>query len=88
MGVNKKLIILWVKQYEHNGLDGFMKRYTNYTQKFKLNVLNFMIEKGTSLTETTTIFNLPAPPTILVWREQWNHKESMLFNHRKSGFRS
>ncbi|MGE7917034.1 hypothetical protein [Lysinibacillus xylanilyticus] len=52
LGANKKLIIIWVQQYEHNGLNAFIKRCTNYTQQFKLDVLNFMIENGTSLIET------------------------------------
>lgn len=49
----------------------------NYTQQFKLDVLNFMIETGTSLTETAATFNIPAPSTILVWRRQL---ESLPFN--------
>jgi len=70
IGVNKKSIFIWVKQYEHNGLNAFIKRCTNYTQQFKLGVLNFMIENGTSLTETAATFNIPAPSTVLVWRRQ------------------
>ena len=51
----------WVKQFEYNGEEAFKKRYTNYTQQFKLDVLNFMNEKGTSLIETAAIFNIPSP---------------------------
>lgn len=49
IGVNKKSNFIWVIQYEHNGLDAFIKRCTNYKQRFKLDVLNFTIENGTSL---------------------------------------
>ena len=31
-----------------NGVEAFVKRYTNYTQQFKLDVLNYMTENGTS----------------------------------------
>ena len=54
----------WVKQYENNGEKAFIKQYTNYTQQFKIDVLNFMTENGTSLNETAAIFNIPAPSTI------------------------
>ena len=29
-----------------NGVEAFVKRYTNYTRQFKLDVLNYMNEKG------------------------------------------
>ncbi len=38
----------WVKQYDYNGVEAFIKPYTNYTIEFKLDVLKFMIENGTS----------------------------------------
>ena len=32
-----------------NGVEAFIKRYTTYTAQFKLDVLNYMNEHGTSL---------------------------------------
>lgn len=60
LGTNHKAILKWVKQYEYNGVEAFVKRYTNYTQQFKLDVLNYIIEHGTSLVETAAIFNIAA----------------------------
>ncbi len=68
--VDKQSILKWVKQYEYNGEKAFIKRYTSYTQQFKLDVLNYMTEQGTSLIETAAIFNIPAPSTIGTWRKQ------------------
>jgi len=85
IGVNKKSIFIWVKQYEQNGLDAFIKRCTNYTQQFKLGVLNFMIENGTSLTETAATFNIPAPSTVLVWRRQLETQGLDAFQSKKKG---
>lgn len=68
LGTNHKVILKWVKQYEYNGVDAFIKRYTNYTQQFKLDVLNYMTEHGTSFVETAATFNISAPSTILVWK--------------------
>lgn len=71
IGVAHRNLLTWVKQYEHNGDEAFMKRCTNYTQQFKLDVLNFMTENGTSLNETAAIFKIAAPSTILVWKKQF-----------------
>jgi len=46
LGTDNKAILKWVKQYEYNGVEAFVKSYTNYTQQFKLDVLNCMIEHG------------------------------------------
>ena len=39
--------------------EAFKKRYTNYSSQFKLDVLNYMNEHGTSINETAAIFNIP-----------------------------
>ncbi len=70
LGVDNKSIVKWVKQYEYNGAEAFVIQYTNYTIQFKLDVLNYMIEHGTSLIETAAIFNIAAPSTIITWRKQ------------------
>ena len=51
MGTDHKAILNWAKQYEYNGVEAFIKRYTNYSAQFKLDVLNYMIEHGTSIHE-------------------------------------
>jgi transposase-like protein len=66
---NHQAILKWVKQYEYNGVEAFVKSCKNYTQQFKLDVLNYMIEYGTSLNDTAAIFKIPAPSTITVWRK-------------------
>ncbi len=71
IGISNTIILNWVNQYKQNGVEAFLKRCTNYTRQFKLDVLNFMIENGMSLFETAAIFNIPAPSTISVWK---NHE--------------
>ncbi|KOO48756.1 transposase [Viridibacillus arvi] len=85
IGVDDTAIHKWVKQYEHNGVEAFIKQYTNYTQQFKLNVLNFMIEYGTSLNETAAIFKIAAPSTILVWRRQLETQGMDALQSKKKG---
>ncbi|TKI53427.1 hypothetical protein FC756_24105 [Lysinibacillus mangiferihumi] len=55
-------------KYEYNGVEAFIQPYTNYTLAIKMDVLNFMMEKGTSLNETAAVFKIPAPSTISVWK--------------------
>jgi transposase len=85
IGADDKIIRVWKKQYEHNGVEAFIKRYTNYTPQFKLDVLNFMIENGTSLTETAAIFGIAAPSTILQWRKQFETKGFGALQSQKKG---
>lgn len=77
------VILNWVNRYKQSGVEAFLKRYLNYTQQFKLDLLNFIIENGTPLFEAAAIFNIPAPSTIIVWKNNSKHKESMSFNQRK-----
>ena len=88
IGTTKRTILTWLKQYEHNGEEAFKKRYTNYTQQFKLDVLNFMIENGTSLNETAAIFKIAAPSTIHVWRKQFEALGVDALQSKKKGHTS
>ena len=69
IGTSESVIMNWVKQFEHHGIEGLTKKsYTNYTAQFKLDVLNYMNDNGTSPNETAVIFNIPSPATIRTWR--------------------
>lgn len=69
MGTSASVIMNWVKQYEYQGVEGLSKKsYTNYSAQFKLDVLNYMIDNGTSPNETAVIFNISSPATIRTWR--------------------
>ena len=85
IGTDHQAILKWVKQYEYNGVAAFIKRYTNYSPQFKLDVLNYMIENGTSLNETAAIFGIAAPSTILQWRKQFETKGFDALQSKKKG---
>ena len=85
LGTDNKAILKWVKQYEYNGVEAFIQPYTNYTLEFKMDVLNFMIENGTSLNETAAIFKIPAPSTISVWRKQYETQGLDALQSKKKG---
>lgn len=82
---DKKAVLKWVIQYEYNGVEAFVKRYTNYTQQFKLDVLNYMIGNGTSLLETTALFNIAIPSTIGSWRKQVDTQGIDALQSKKKG---
>jgi transposase len=69
IGVHKSKLQYWVKKYQYHGEKAFIKCYTNYSVPYKLDVLNYMNENGTSLFETAAIFNLPSDSTL----RQWQH---------------
>lgn len=66
--VHPSLLHQWIKQYELFGKDAFEKRYTSYPAQFKLDVLNYMNEQGTSIRETAAIFNIPSYETLRKWK--------------------
>ena len=35
IGISHRYLLTWVKQYEHNGVEAFVKQYTNYTKQFR-----------------------------------------------------
>ena len=80
-----KAILKWIKQYEYNGVEAFIKSCTNYTQQFKLDVLNYMIEHGTSLRETAAIFNIPTPSTLNSWQKQFEATGFDALQSKKKG---
>lgn len=85
IGTDHKAILTWVKQYEYNGVEAFIKRYTNYSAQFKLDVLNYMIEQGTSLLETAAIFNIATPSTLRGWKKQFETKGFDALRSKKKG---
>ncbi|MDP5275218.1 IS3 family transposase [Chengkuizengella axinellae] len=85
MGTDNKAILKWVKQFEYHGAEAFTKPYTNYTKQFKLEVLNYMIENGTSLNETAAIFKIPEPSTISVWRRKFETQGLDALQSKKKG---
>ncbi|MED2455047.1 transposase, partial [Bacillus thuringiensis] len=38
IGIRDTVILNWVNQYKHNCMEAFLKRCTNYTHQFKLDV--------------------------------------------------
>ena len=85
IGTDHAAILKWVKLYEYHGEEAFIKRYTNYSVQFKLDVLNYMIEHGTSSRETAAIFNIPTPSTLDSWKKQFETQGFDALQSKKKG---
>lgn len=82
-GVNHRDVHKWVAQYEAHGVEGLISRYTNYSVEFKMNVINYMKETGSSLLETAAKFKIPAQTTILQWKSILEEKGVDALNKKR-----
>jgi len=85
LGVNHELLRMWIRQYEYHGVKAFKKSYTAYTMPYKLDVLNYMNENGTSSNEAAVIFNISSPGVIRRWRSEFNEHGSDALIPKKKG---
>ncbi|WIL40266.1 transposase (plasmid) [Kurthia sp. YJT4] len=87
-GISHRYLLGLVKQYQHNGVEVFVRRYTNYTKAFKLDVLNYMTENGTSFNETAAIFNIAGASSIQNWKKQFETLGEDALQPKKKGRQS
>ncbi|WP_429311253.1 transposase [Paenibacillus mucilaginosus] len=80
LGVNHEVLRMWIKQYEYHGEKAFEKTYRAYTIPYKLDVLNYMNENGTSPNEAAVIFNISSPGIIRKWRSQFSEQITKKYN--------
>ena len=88
IGAHSSLIKTWVKQYEINGVEAFQKSYTSFSTEFKLDVLKYMNDYGTSPNETAAIFKIADPSTIRKWGRQFEKHGIVALKSKKKGRRS
>ena len=72
VGVDAKSIRKWVALFERHGLDGLKSRSscTTYSKMFKLEVLEYIFDTGSSYFEAAAKFNISSPYTLSRWRGQ------------------
>ncbi|WP_226527305.1 helix-turn-helix domain-containing protein [Metabacillus niabensis] len=59
-------------QYKEHGMEVLSeKSYTSYSAQFKLDVLNYMNNNGTSPNKTAAISNISSPGLVRKWRNQF-----------------
>ncbi|MFL0584391.1 IS3 family transposase [Solibacillus silvestris] len=87
-GISHRYLLTLTNQYQKNGVEAFIRRYTNYTKAFKLDVLNYMTENGTSFNETAAIFNIAAASSIQNWQKQFDTQGEDALQPKKKGRQS
>ncbi len=85
IGTTTSMVRNWVMQYEHQGIEAFVKSYTSYSAQFKLDVLNYMNNNGTSPNETAAIFRITSPSLIRKWRIQFQSQGIDALISKKKG---
>jgi transposase len=85
IGVDESVFRTWIQQYQFHGEKAFEKSYTSYTLQYKLDVLNYMNEQGSSIRETAAIFNIPAPSTLFQWKKQLETQGIEALEPKKKG---
>jgi transposase len=85
LGANHEIVRMWIKQFEYHGIKAFEKNYTSYTLQFKLDVLNYLYEHGTSPNEAAVIFNISSPTLIRKWRVQLSTFGNDALGQKKKG---
>ena len=68
-GVSSPILSGWIRLYEQFDAEGFLKSYTHYSVEFKLNVLKYMKDTGTSSYDAAAIFNISSSGLIQNWRK-------------------
>ena len=84
-GATKAILQTWIRQYHHHGEASFKKGYTNYTTDYKLRVLNYIFEHGTSIRETAAIFNIPTHSVISRWKKELETQGVDALKSKKEG---
>ena len=85
LGANHEIVRMWIKQFDYHGIKAFEKSYTSYTLQFKLDVLNYLNEHGTSPNEAAVIFNISSPTLIRKWRVQLSTFGNDALDQKKKG---
>jgi transposase len=88
VGVSKAILQTWIRQYEHHGEGSFKKGYTAYTADYKLMVLNYIFEHGTSIREAAAIFNIPTHSLLSRWKKELETKGVDALKSKKKGYPS
>lgn len=65
--VNKGDIQKWKAAYIEHGENGLINTNGTYSGDFKVAVVEYMHDTGTSIRQTAAYFNIPSHPTISAW---------------------
>jgi len=72
-GVHRVTIKGWVNAYRHHGCAGLRKKFSHYSARFKLSVLNQMWQQGLSYNQVVALFDLRGGQKVVsAWERQYH----------------
>ena len=84
--ISKGDIQKWRDAYESNGIKGLLSKTKNnsYSGDFKVMVVEYMHNTGSSIRKTAAIFNIPSYTTVADWERRYRKegKESLYEERR------
>ncbi|POP31322.1 hypothetical protein C3B58_16955 [Lactonifactor longoviformis] len=82
--VNKADIQKWKAAYAEHGIEGLTVKNGTYTGDFKIAVVEYMHNTGTSMRQTTAHFNIPTPKSVSAWeRIYYEEGKEALYEERR-----
>lgn len=82
--VNKADVQKWLAAFREHGIEGLCTIRRTYTGEFKVSVVEYMHNTGTSIRQTAAYFNIPSHPTISTWeRIYYEEGKEALFKERR-----
>ena len=82
--VDKGDIQKWRNAYIEHGIEGLCTTHRTYTGDFKVAVVEYMHNTGTSIRQTAAHFNIPSHPTISRWeRIYYERGKDALYGERR-----
>ncbi|MDX8044760.1 IS3 family transposase [Gracilibacillus sp. S3-1-1] len=85
MGVTRAQFQYWLKLYELHGEEGLKNTYTNYSVRFKLDVLNYMVQSGASLMDTAALFKISSYTMVYDWQKKLETGDVEALEPREKG---
>ena len=83
--VDRTSLQKWIAQYRANGVDGIThSKSTSYSGDFKISVVEYMHNTGSSQQQTATHFGIPSKESVVKWeRIYYEEGKEALFEERR-----
>ena len=83
-GVSQSDVRKWRDAYLYNGVSGLCTTHGTYTGDFRVSVVEYMHNTGTSVRQAAACFNIPSPSTVSKWERIYYEcgKEALYIENR------
>ena len=86
--VSRSDIQKWSDAYREHGINGLCKKYEFYSGQFKVDVIEYMHNTGSSARQTAAHFNIPSYTSVCNWERIYLEKgKEALLTYRQGGKR-